>query len=804
MSMLLLAVAVASTAATAQAIRVPEIQAPIATGFGSYTPYIVPKYQPAVGLSEPSVAADFSNVATLGGDFPWKNFFTAGERGILQRENLVARPEALGSFAQAYSRALMTTDVGSFITVDALMQGLRVTADEALRSMERDYTAPTLTSVLADLSRSLSAQLDAERNPSLANSFLRLLAYTQTAQALLNPSAPVDGRVREMVNGELEKIRSASGMASSSVFPNRRIDYSRFAPTGHYRLNNDFSDYYRAKKWLGSIGFDLRSADGSVDLADARMALLLARSMELLASSGDFRDRYQSVVEPLAFFSGRTDADVTWDMIAGAMRGYYGRLGMSGTSVLADDADLKVFVDYAQAQLPTELTGMGAYTFRLMSQDADASQALADQLRRSNGGSYGVALMGGIGSDRAAQIQSGKYDAVRTFLGAGSGRMPAENWVQDLDHAILYTMRPMLTGERTDSYPKFMRGDTWRDRELGSSLGAWAAFQHDVATMPMQKAASTAVSFGRRTEGDLRTEGYVEPNPEAWARVASLAAYLRNGLSARNANMLGNRMIIDKLRDIESASSELMRIAALELANKDLSDAQFKLIASMGDRIAAYESFTDKSLQGEGSPVVAGASQGGTANGNPIAIYVIVPRNDAVGGLMLTRGAVYSYFETNSSDDNWRRTITTPGSDVSAMSWMKSYLSTDRPLAQDARKFQGVSASLQSVVAAAPTIPTRKSAVSNVQLNLESNVVRRSSGELWVTVRAPQMDGTDIILIVANSAGQTVYQSYALRIENGERYDMVPTSDLQSGQYFIRVSDLLDHTLASGRFLVVR
>ena len=41
-------------------------------------------------------------------------------------------------------------------------------------------------------------------------------------------------------------------------------------------------------------------------------------------------------------------------------------------------------------------------------------------------------------------------------------------------------------------------------------------------------------------------------------------------------------------------------------------------------------------------------------------------------------------------------------------------------------------------------------------------------------------------------------------IENGERLDMIPTEDLRSGQYFIRISDITDRILASGRFMVVR
>ena len=123
---------------------------------------------------------------------------------------------------------------------------------------------------------------------------------------------------------------------------------------------------------------------------------------------------------------------------------------------------------------------------------------------------------------------------------------------------------------------------------------------------------------------------------------------------------------------------------------------------------------------------------------------------------------------------------------------MNTYLSGDRPFAQDGSKFRAVAGQLPSAKAYVPSKSESKRALPNVQLNLESNVVRRSVGELWFTVQAPRMDGNDIIINVVNSSGQMVYQSYAVRVENGERYDMVPVSDLQSGQYFIRVTDPLD------------
>jgi hypothetical protein len=795
--------AVAGMAVQAQTVKVPDIESSVSTVLGTYTPYTIPKYRPQVGQSEPMVNGDLSNIATIGGEFPWGNYFSASERSMLQKNNLVARPEAFAGFAQAYSRALMSPELGSFVTVDAVTHGLRVTLDEATRSIERDFAAPTLASLLADLSRSLGGQLAAERNATIGDALMRLLAYVQTAQALVDPQAATNDRVRALVVAELDKIQSASGVASSSIFPNRRINYAQFAPVGYYKLDARLADYYRAKQWLSAVGFELRSASGSIDPRDARMAVLLARTMDILATGSDFQQRYQSVVEPLAFLRGNSGTDISWDMIAGSMRGYYGQFGSSSSESFADDKGLVGFVEYVNRELPTEIAAGKDYSFRLLGRQMDAGASMLDALHSQKSGA--MTIMATLGSDRAAGVAGGRNDVVRAFLGERSRTVPVENWMQDLDHALLYTLHPLVeTPEALNNYPRFMRSTAWSDRGLTSAFGAWVSFQHSVAAMSMRQ-ASTATAFGRRTAGDLESEGYVEPNPEAWARLASLAALLRSGLVDGAHGRLISRGVEEKLRDIENTSAELMRIAALELDNKMLSDAQMQVIGLMGTRIAAYETFTDKKLLGNGSAVVAGVADGGVANGHPVALYVVVPRNDDMGGLMLTRGAIYSYYETDASDEAFRASLTTSKESVRPDTRLvSSYLSSDRPFAQDASKFQSVAGELPTSTAYVPTPAERKRSLPNVKLDMESNVVRRSAGELWFTVRAPRLDGSDIVVNVVNSSGQMVYRSYPVRIDHGERYDMVPIDDLQSGQYFIRITDGLDQTLASGRFLVVR
>ena len=251
----------------------------------------------------------------------------------------------------------------------------------------------------------------------------------------------------------------------------------------------------------------------------------------------------------------------------------------------------------------------------------------------------------------------------------------------------------------------------------------------------------------------------------------------------------------EKLQDIENSAAQFAGIAAQELAGKALTSEQADIVRSIPHHIAAWETFVDPTLHGDDILIPASASaMGGAvrpATGHPQAIYVIVPDPEYPGELTLTRGAVYSYYETELKADEWIHAATTSGG------------SEGRPYVVPAEDIHPVHAKLNTITAAVRA-KEHKSAESRVQVELEANVVRRSSGAVWYTIYAPGFDGADVITTVVDASGRQVFQSFPLPVENGQRYDMVPTEDLRSGHYFIRVNDVTGRTLASARFLLVQ
>jgi hypothetical protein len=382
---------------------------------------------------------------------------------------------------------------------------------------------------------------------------------------------------------------------------------------------------------------------------------------------------------------------------------------------------------------------------------------------------------------------------------------PAEAWIGNLESALLYTVQPIATAaDRTNGQPKFLRSDAWTDLGALRSLGAWADFRHDLTLLPMK---TIRVSGGiSNMRGELGSPGYVEPVPEAWARVAALAGYIRGGLSRDHVRGIIGPKLDARLRDIENTAARLMQIATSELANRELTSDQAELIVSMPARIAAYESFTDAKLAGGGAPIVAGASGVGRvpATGHPMTVFAIVPRTDGSGGLMLTRGGVYTYFETE-NPVAFVRSINSGSGEVAQVLSVSSFVDRQRSFSQNASKFEAIEGAIPAVAAAyVPTREERKRMAPTAELHMESNTVRRSEGELWFTVKAPLLEGSDVIISVMNSGGREVYRMPPVRLEGGERYDLIRAESLQPGLYFVRVTDHSGRTLASGRFAVVQ
>jgi Protein of unknown function (DUF3160) len=270
----------------------------------------------------------------------------------------------------------------------------------------------------------------------------------------------------------------------------------------------------------------------------------------------------------------------------------------------------------------------------------------------------GLDVMAVMGIPRALEILDsypqiynpknwGGYQPERAKLIEEFAALKSDKWTSNLYWSWLYALRG-LTEPAPAGYPSFMRNAAWADKSLYTALGSWAELRHDTILYGKQSGAE---------QGDgskpAPYKGYVEPNVIVWDRLLHLTQQSREGLTARG---LLPEELTDKFQQFEELLATLKGISEKGLRNEKLTEDEYETIRHIGGTLeymtlsvmtgnpGTWEMVneTDKDMA-----VVADVHTGGDrvleeGVGHANAILVIVP---VEGKLVLTRGAVFSYYE---------------------------------------------------------------------------------------------------------------------------------------------------------------
>jgi hypothetical protein len=473
-----------------------------------------------------------------------------------------------------------------FVTADTALHLYHLVFDSLLMSIEQHHLIGMLTGMAGAL-RAKALETATGDGP-VAAAALDDLAVFDVIRRLLDPSSEVDSRVSSRVTAEIELIDGRAGFARSPVFGYDE-DYSQYVPRGHYTRSEDLKRYFRAMMWVGRMGFLLKASgdpgDGLVD-GDrarhfARMAALLSRWLfEAEVEGAPAAETWQRIYSVTAFFAGFSD-DLTpvevrpvvddlfraaeglqaladagrTDLLRARMAALRSPAINSGTAAAANVERIIRNGD------PRELLEATARTtgVRIMGQrytpDADLMGRLAapavgaplaprdplpftfvdTRFGPTRGFSRGLDVMALLGSSRARPILEALGDAqyvgyAEAFEGAREVFPPTDSpvWHGTLYWAWLGVLRDYVTPRATPTQA-FETGEAWGDRTTTAALASWAQLRHDTILYVKQPYAEGA---GCAAPGDPPPppEGFVEPNPEFFARLIALNEMTRNGL----------------------------------------------------------------------------------------------------------------------------------------------------------------------------------------------------------------------------------------------------------------------------------
>jgi len=419
--------------------------------------------------------------------------------------------------------------------------------------------------------------------------------------------------------------------------------------------------------------------------SETRMALLITYILRNTTVDGDpAADVWARVYDPTVFIVGKAD-DLGFHEYGALWDATYGP--DAPASAIADESKFAAFVEAARQLPPPQVNSMWVYIwedkeqvtqgFRFMGQRFVLDAYIFDELTWREVGVMGnerwlpkgLDVMAVLGSEEAYAILEGmgettyaNYPEQMTKLRGEISALELDSWTQNLYWTWLYSFQPLL--EPKDSqYPAFMQTQAWTRKDLHTALGSWTELKHD--TILYAKQSMAEMGGGPPPEPP---RGWVEPNPEAYARLLALTRMTRDGLQSRGLLSENTSANLDRL---DNLLTFLLDVAQRELAGEPLTNDDYERIKWYGGTLEAM-TLAAADQEGEGMPffeeddqaaLVADVATGsGTvleeAIGRIFEIYAVVP--DGQGGLHIAKGGVFSYYEFSwpmedrLTDESWR------------------------------------------------------------------------------------------------------------------------------------------------------
>lgn len=666
-----------------------NVPLPVPNQFAAYEPVPVDERVDAPDYEVDLAAVTNPNVLRL---------LNERQQAMLAKNGFVVVPEE--GWQQIYEIYQATDRAGQpvFVTTDALLHTFHVLYDYALRQVEINYLVADLQALNAGMVSASLAHLEEARGGPAEEAAWRNVAFFSVAGRLLDPDFDVPDTVTNIVQDELTLIEQAQGIFTSPLF-DLDEDYSQYRPRGHYTRNETFGRYFRVMMWYGRMPFTLHHDNENVVRLATRQALLILQAL----SNSNNLSRWERIYLPTTFFVGVADDLTVYDYQAVAQV-VYG--GLPGPVDLADQPQLDTFIATARNLPPPQILSRPVNTeagvdavaesqsFRFMGQRFIPDSAVMQALVFNQVGLYtgketetlpftavstniglirgfprGLDIAAALGSERALAILQAAgdtsydgYDSQMATLRANFAGLDETEWTQNLYWGWLYTLQPLLVPPPAGA-PVFMNNQAWQDRQLNSWFGSWAELRHDTILYAKQSFTEGVGAAPPTAE----PQGYVEPQPAVYARLAALARQMNNGL---NAWGLLDEETGRKLDRLEALLLSLQTISEKELRGEPLTDEEYDTIRYIGyslETLTTFSAATEEELTSEVDERMAiiadvhtDVNSGqvlevGVGDAWPIYVVALVD-----GQQVITVGGVFSSYEfkqplgSRLTDEQWQ------------------------------------------------------------------------------------------------------------------------------------------------------
>lgn len=144
-------------------------------------------------------------------------------------------------------------------------------------------------------------------------------------------------------------------------------------------------------------------------------------------------------------------------------------------------------------------------------------------------------------------------------------------------------LQPVLK-EKPEGYPNWMRSEVWKLKDLITALSSWAELRHDTI-LYVKQSYTWAVGMMKATAAHYpiaaKYYGYVEPNPELFARAKYAVNYLKQGLEKQGVI---TKEVSQALTQTSEMMERLKEISEKELRGEELTEEDYDYISDIGPR----------------------------------------------------------------------------------------------------------------------------------------------------------------------------------------------------------------------------
>ncbi|HAV01432.1 MAG TPA: hypothetical protein DCW47_09625, partial [Lachnospiraceae bacterium] len=551
-----------------------------------------------------------------------------------------------------------------------------------LKRTELNELCAAVRSLSSEMLKESEEQLKVLKGSEWEQAVKTNMAFFAVANCLFDENAQIPAEVESVVREELENIQGAEGIARSPIF-DANEDYTQYKPRGYYDTDEELKKYFKAMMWYGRMGFLQESED--LD----RSALLIS----LLLKDDRLKD-WERVYTVTAFFAGTSDDSGYYEYMP-VIEAVYGK-DPELSSLIGDEESFKEYHRLTGELPKPKINSVPVFRsdsdetveelntgFRFMGQRFTIDASIFGKLiyRAVEENSLGelrllpdaLDIPAALGSETAEEIlrEQGEmdykgYEENLESLKEEIAAADESTWNASLYSGWLNTIRPLLES-KGEGYPSFMQSKEWDKKNLSGFLGSYTELKHD--TILYAKQIMAEMGDGGE-EPEVRDDrGYVEPEPELFARLSGLIRATREGLDSYG---LLDKDSISDLKRLEELSDKLLVMSQKELRDELLSDEEYELIRDYGGQIehfwqvakkdeAENEYFSSYEFPAALIADIATDPNGRyleVANGNPVYIYVII---EVDGKLKIAEGAVSNFYEfpftERLTDSEWKKIV---------------------------------------------------------------------------------------------------------------------------------------------------